>query len=162
LAPEHEAASAVHPDKLIPGIRIRRLRRQRNVLRRPTEKLVPRNFRSGGALWGSKRRAIRKRLAGRLAPKTFSSGGALWSLQTDAGEEMGRPIIKTTVEEAYSKSSGHGIRGKRGGDDRKGVARAAIGARWELLHNERSGRILSWQWKKKETRMILRTQSNQF
>ncbi len=118
-APEHEAARAAHPDELKPGLQIRRLWRQRNVIRRPAEKLAPRNFWSGGALWGSSRRSIRRRLAGRLALRTFPSGGALWSLPTDAGREMRRPIIKAAVEEACSKSGGHGERGKRDGGDRE-------------------------------------------
>jgi hypothetical protein len=118
-APERKAASAAHPDELKPGLQIRRLWRQRNVKRRPAERLAPRNFRSGGALWGSSGRSIKRRLAGRLVPRTFPSGGALWSLKTDAGGEMKRPIIEAAVEEACSKSSSHGECSKSGGGDRE-------------------------------------------
>ncbi len=80
-APERKATSAAHPDELKPGTTRQRdnaTTRQRNVKRRPTERLAPRNFRSGGALWGSSRRSIKRRLAGRLAPRNFRSRGALW------------------------------------------------------------------------------------
>ncbi len=112
-APEHEAARAAHPDELKPGLQIRRLWRQRNVIRRPAEKLSPRNFLSGGALWGSSRCSIRRRLAGRLAPRTFPNGGALWSLKTDAGGEMRRPIIKAAVEEALQQERPRRMRQER-------------------------------------------------
>jgi hypothetical protein len=53
---------------------IRRLWRQRNVKRRPAERLAPGNFRSGEALWRSSISSIKRRLAGRLAPRIFPDG----------------------------------------------------------------------------------------
>jgi hypothetical protein len=60
---------------------IQHLWRQRNIKRRPAERLAPRNLRSGGVLWGSSRRSIKRKPAGRLAPRNFRSVGALMGVQ---------------------------------------------------------------------------------
>jgi hypothetical protein len=139
---------------------IRRLWRQPKVKRRPAERLAPRNFRSGGALWRSSRRSIQRRLAGKLAPKNFWSEGSpvevqqtphqeetdreagaenftergtLQSLKTDAGREMRGPIIEVAVEEARGRRDSNDEEGQEscGNGNKRPAGIAAPRKEWE-------------------------------